>query len=201
MLNRKTLKRINQRPKQLNLLPLLLIGTVSLALAALLLVLASSLLLVLIAIAAGTLGVLIDYRAQKAKMITTLTYGAFRGELMARYSDVREGCEAHSSSEAIWLLPSPKRGASQRAEKPGGGVSPPSARESARVALLATPGISTNLPIWGIEAGEHGTVFFFPEAVLLYRNGRYEGFSYESLQVSIDSAPSTREWRCPRTQR
>jgi hypothetical protein len=57
------------------------------------------------------------------------------------------------------------------------------------VGLLETPGISTNVPIWGIEAGKHGTVFFFPEAVLLYRDGRYRGFSYESLRVSIEAAP------------
>ena len=185
MLNRKTLSRINDQPKQADRLLPTLIGAGSLALTALLFVLTSSLLFALATIAAGVLSIVVTYRAQKAKLTTALTYGELQGELMVRFSAVQEGCEALSSSEKIWRLSGP---IDQRTARSVDAALPP-AREPARVGLLETPGISTNVAIWGIEAGEHGTVFFFPEAVLLYRDGRYEGFSYESPKVSIDSAP------------
>jgi DnaJ-domain-containing protein 1 len=55
------------------------------------------------------------------------------------------------------------------------------------VGLLETPGIRADVPIWGIDAG-NTKVFFFPEAVLVYRHERYEGVSYESLEVALSSA-------------
>jgi hypothetical protein len=186
MLTRKTLQRINDSPRQVNRLPLALVGVGSLALAALLFLFTSSLVLALAPVAAGALGVLVAYRSQKAKTLTTLTYGDLQGERKARYSEVREGCEALAASEKVWRLSAP---AGHRGPKAGGDAAPPPAREPARVGTLEMPGIRADIPIWGIEAGEYATVYFFPEAVLLYRDGRYQGFSYESLEVSIFSSP------------
>jgi DnaJ-domain-containing protein 1 len=59
-------------------------------------------------------------------------------------------------------------------------------REAARVGLLPTPGIKTDVPIWGIGAGD-GTLFFFPEGTLLYRNERYEPVSYDALKMALSS--------------
>jgi hypothetical protein len=73
-------------------------------------------------------------------------------------------------------------------------------REPVRVGLFETPGIQTNVPIWGIDAVE-AKVFFFPEATLIYRDERYEGASYESLKVSLSSAASTRRRPSHRTRR
>ena len=52
------------------------------------------------------------------------------------------------------------------------------------VDLLETPGIRANIPIWGIDIGE-ARLHFFPEAVLLYRDDRYEGVSYKSVKVAF----------------
>lgn len=56
MLTGKTLKRINERPREVERRPLALIGALSLAVAALLFVLVSSLMLALAALLAGSLG-------------------------------------------------------------------------------------------------------------------------------------------------
>jgi hypothetical protein len=184
MLTRRMVQHINERPRKVNRLPLAAIGVGTIVLAALVGALASSLVLAAGALAAGAVGVLLAYRAQKAKMVTTITYGDLRGDLKARFSAVQEGCEALSSSEAIWRLSGPPE---RRARKSRGDGAPPHAREPARVGLLETPGIRADVPIWGIEAGRYATVFFFPDAMLVYRDGRYEGFSYESLEVALAS--------------
>ena len=62
MLTRKTLGRLNNRPRKINRLPLAAIGAGSLALGAILFVLASSPLLALAALLAGALCVLGAYR-------------------------------------------------------------------------------------------------------------------------------------------
>ena len=183
MLTRKTLKRINERPRQVNRLPLAMIGGGSVVLAALLAVLTSSLLVGLVAIAAGAAGVLVSYRVQKTEAITSLTYGDLQGELKTRFSAIQEGCEALSSSGMIWRLRGPLE---QRAARTGDASVPP-ARQPAQVGLLETPGIRADVPIWGIDAGD-AKLFFFPEAMLIYRDERYEGFSYESLEMTLSSA-------------
>ncbi len=186
MLNRRTLKQINDSPKRVNRALLILIGAVSLVPAAVVFVLTSSVALALAALAVGALGVPLFYRAQKAKVTTTLTYGNLQGDLKARFSAVQEGCEALASSERIWRLRGPRSEKRRWGRRTGDAALPP-AREPARMGLLETPGIRTDVAIWGIEAGSYATVFFFPDAVLVYRDGRYEGASYESLQVFLTS--------------
>jgi hypothetical protein len=183
MLNRRTLQRINNRPKQLNRLPLLVIGGASLVFAVLLYALLGSLLFALPVLLVGALGVLVAHRAQKAKSITTLTYDNLSAEVNARFSEVQEACEALSSSEMIWRL----RGSAARWTSKNGDAAPPPPREPVRVGLFETPGIQTNVPIWGIDVVE-AKLFFFPEAILIYRDERYEGASYESLKVLLSSA-------------
>jgi hypothetical protein len=182
MLSRRTVQHINERPREVNRLPLAAIGVGAIVLAALLGALASSVVLAAGALAAGAAGVLLAYRAQKTKMVTIITYGDLRGDLKTRFSAVQEACEALSSSEAIWHMSGPLE---RRTRTIRGDAAPPPTREPARVGLLETPGIRADVPIWGIEAGRYATVFFFPDAMLVYRHGRYEGFSYESLEVAL----------------
>jgi hypothetical protein len=183
MLTRTALKRINERPTKVNRLPLVLIGAGSVVLSALLFTRTSSLLVGLVALAAGAAGVLVSYRLQKSRAATTVTYGDLQGDLEARFSAVQEACEALSSSDMIWHLSDPPE---QRTRQSGDAFLP-QRREPAHVGLLETPGIRADVPIWGIDAGNE-KVYFFPDAVLVYRHERYEGVSYESLEVSIYSA-------------
>jgi hypothetical protein len=182
MLNRSTLKRINNRPNKARLLPPVAIGVGFMALAALLIMLTSSLLLALAALLAGAVGVLVVYRAERASRITTLNYDNLSDEVAVRFSAVREACEALSASDMIWRL-------GDGAERPpkAGDIALSAERTPVAVGLLETPGIRTNVPIWGIAAGD-AKLFFFPEAVLIYRNERYEGVSYESVKVAFSFA-------------
>jgi hypothetical protein len=157
MLNRRTIQRINNRPKQVNRWPLLAIGAGSLALAGMLYVLLGSPILALPALLVGVLGVPVAYRTQKAKNITALDYDNLSDEVKNRFSGVQQACEALSSSERIWHL---RDGAAQWTSR-NGDAAPPPPREPVRVGLLETPGIRANAPIWGIDALE-AKVFFFP---------------------------------------
>ncbi len=173
-------------------MPFLAIGAVSLALAALLYVVLGSGVFALAALFVGALGLLVAYRVQKARSITSLSYGDLDGDLAIRFGAVREACKDLASSERIWLLSdSPER----RTLK-AGDVSFPPEREPARVGLLETPGIRANIPIWGIDAGER-EIYFFPEGVLIYRGERYEGISYKSFKVSFTPARFFEEEEVP----
>jgi hypothetical protein len=102
MLNKGTLKHINDRSRKARLLPLAGAGAV--ALGAALLVLAPSPLIALTAVPVGALGVFSAHRAERTRRITTLNYDNLEGDLVARFSDIREALEALSSSERIWRL-------------------------------------------------------------------------------------------------
>jgi len=180
MLNKGTLKRINDRPRKARLLPLA--GAGAAALGAALLVLAPSPLIALAAVPVGALGVLAAHRAERARRIITLAYDNQEGDLAAHFSDIREALEALSSSARIWRL----SGEAGRALRVGE-IAPAPERTPARVDLLETPGIRANIPIWGIDIGE-ARLLFFPEAVLLYRGDHYEGVSYKSVKVVFSFA-------------
>ena len=118
---------------------------------------------------------------QKAKTTISLSYkGNLDDETASRFSEVQEALEGLASSEGIWRLP-----VSSKPPK-AGEVAPSPEREPARVGLLPTPGIKADVPIWGIEAGD-GTIFFFPEGTLLYRNDRYEPVPYKALKITFSS--------------
>jgi hypothetical protein len=182
MLNKTTLKRINERPRKMNRLQLVAIGMGSVALAALLFTLTSSLPLALAALLAGAFGALGVYWRDRAKRITSLAYDDLDDDLAAHFAAVRQACKDLASSEKIWRVPDRP----DRAQKAADGALP-AAREPARVGLLETPGIRANVPIWGIDARDK-KMFFFPEGVLIYQGERYEGISYKSFKVSFDPA-------------
>jgi DnaJ-domain-containing protein 1 len=186
VLTNKTLARINTRPRQVSRLPLLAVGggtlvlTVLAALAYVFGMLPPFAILALLG--GGALLILVLYMTQKAKMIVSLSYkGNLDDEVASRFSEVREVLEGLASSEGIWRLPD-----SAKSPKAGEVAPFPETREPARVGLLPTPGIKADVQIWGIEAGD-GTIFFFPEGTLLYRNDRYEPISYKVLKMTLSS--------------
>ena len=183
MLTNRTLARINNRPREVSRLPLLAVGGGTLVLAALLYVFGIlPSFAILAVVGGGALLTLLLYVTQKAKTTISLSYkGNLDDETASRFSEVQEALEGLASSEGIWRLP-----ASAKPPK-AGEVAPISrAREPARVGLLPTPGIKADVPIWGIEAGD-GSIFFFPEGTLLYRNDRYEPVPYKSLKITFSS--------------
>ena len=182
MLTNRTLARINNRPRQVNRLALLVVGGGILVLAALLYMLKIMPPFAIIAVAGGgALLVLLLYVTQKAKTTISLSYkDNMDDEAASRFSGVQEALEGLASSEGIWSLP-----ASSKPPK-AGEVAPIPERDTVSVGLLPTPGIKADVPIWGIEAGDE-TIFFFPEGMLLYRNDRYEPVSYDALKMTFSS--------------
>jgi len=92
---------------------------------------------------------------------------------------MREALETLAASETLWRL---SDGAG-RASGASGIESAPE-RAPARVGQLDTPGIQAGVPIWEIDAGGE-SLMFFPEALLVYRDDRYEGVSYRSVRVDL----------------
>jgi DnaJ domain len=194
MLTRTTITRINNRRRSVSRLPLLAIGGGAMLLAALLYVLEALPSFALMApLLVGVLLVLVLYSSQKSRTTVFLSYKGNLNEVAsARFVEVREVLEELASSEKIWRLTE----AAQLPEK-AADVAPSPEREAARVGLLPTPGIRADVPIWGIEAGEQESIFFFPEGLLLYKNDHYEPLSYKLLKVAFSSARFFEEEELP----
>ena len=182
MLTSRTLQRINNRPTKVSLPPLLAVGGGTLVLSALLYVFEIlPRFAILIVVGGGMLLVLLLYMAQKAKTTIKLSYkGKLDDKTASRFYEVQEALEGLVSSEGLWSLP-----VSSKPPK-AGEVAPTPEREPARVGMLLTPGIKADVPIWGIEAGD-GSIFFFPEGTLYYKNDRYEPVSYDALRMTFSS--------------
>jgi len=182
MLTNRTLARINNRPRRVSRLPLLALGGAVLILGALLYVFeVLPSFAILAVLGGGALLVLLLYVTQKAKMTVRLNYkGNLSDEVISRFASMREALEALASSGRIWRLPD-----SAKLPKTDE-VAPSPEREPARVGLFPTPGIKTDVPVWGIEVGEE-SIFFFPEGALIYREDRYDPLPYKSLKVTFSS--------------
>jgi hypothetical protein len=186
MLTNRTLARINNRPRKVGRLPLLAVGGGTVVLTALLYVFeVLPPFATLAVLGGGALVVLLLYWSQKSKTTISLSYkGNLDKQTSARFSEVRKAVEGLASSGTVWSFDSSiKRPHKGKAAAP----IPSPERERARVGLLETPGISADVPVWGIEAGDE-SIFFFPEGTLIYRDDHYEPISYKSLEVAFASA-------------
>ena len=193
MLNRRTLQRINERPKSINRRPLLIVGAGSVVLAAVLAMLLSMPMPALGVLAVGVVGVLILYRAQASRMTTTLTYD-LDAETRARFEGIQEAMAGLASAKKVWRVAG-ETGRRNPGQKPGTSGTSRNGRQPVRVGRLKPPGIRCNLPISGIDAPGQ-KVYFFPEAVLVLKE-RYTPVPYSSLEVSYSAERSLEEEGVP----
>ena len=192
MLTNRTLARINNRPRRVPRLPLLAAGGGTLVLAALLYAFGVLPPLAVLAIlGGGVLLVLLLYVSQKSKTTVTLSYeGNLNEEVASRFSEVREVLEGLASARKVWRLTGTER--PPKADE----VTPTPAREPAAVGLLPTPGIQADVPVWGIEAGD-GSLLFFPEGALYYKDDTYEPVPYKALKMALASGRFFEEEELP----
>ncbi|MDP9486763.1 MAG: J domain-containing protein [Actinomycetota bacterium] len=184
MLTRAKLDQINERPHEegrsnsRRLLPLMVAATATLALASFVLLSPYAALAVVLI---GSLVLLLAHRKEREGGAVHFSYAALDPESASRFAEISEALKGLASSEMLWSV-------AERPEKPDkpGGIVPAPERGPARVGLLETPGISADVDVWGVEA-EGQRVFFFPEGLLLYREGRYKAVSYGSLKVSFSN--------------
>lgn len=177
MLDRKTLERINERPRGRGSAPYVALGAVVAALLCALLL--SYALAAAVLLAGGALAFLLHRRDAEARSVKLLY--DLKGEDAARFAEVASACEALAGARQVWRaeeVPG-ERDVAFGAAVP---VSDQSARPPAEVGLLETPGFSANVDVWGIRAGGTG-LFFLPECVLVHEGDRYRAVSYASFGV------------------
>lgn len=184
MLSKRTLEELNSRPRGRRWSPLVAIGA---AVAALAVALLFSYPLALAVLAAGTAGYWLLHRREARRRTVWLSYGLLDPETEARFAHVRKACEILAASEKI-----------RRVEK--GEVPVPKHRktsdEEVEVRIFDPPGISADVDVWGIAAGDC-RVFFLPECVLVYEGGLYRAISYRSFSVTIRSERTVEEGEVP----
>lgn len=172
MLSKQFLQKVNERPRGRGSAPLVALG--ALAAAAVVGLLASGFAaLAVLAAGAGAAYLVHRKHAQRRTLHVSYDLGGDR-RMAARLERIGKACGILASSEKVW-----------RREKPGDARKPtktPGERPVVRVGRLETPGIETNVEVYGMSSGETA-VFFFPEAFLVFEDDRYRAFSYKSLSV------------------
>ena len=176
MLNRRALARINDRPRGRGAFVYVALGVVVAAAACAFLL--SYVIGGAVLLAGGGLAYLL-YRRDAEARVVDLHYD-LKGEAAARFSVVRAACEALAGAEGIWRVEE----APGEPEAGFGGAIPgkEGTRLPVEVGRLETPGISANVDVCGIRAGDT-SLFFLPEGVLVYEDDRYRAVSYETFGV------------------
>src|SRR5215210_7693179 len=159
MLDRKTLARINNRPRGRGAFVYVALGTVVAAVACAFLL--SYMIGGGVLLAGGGLAYLLYRRGAEARVVE-LHYD-LEGEAAGRFSVVRAACEALAEAEGIWRVEEAPGGPEARF----GGAAPGKAASSRPVDIgrLETPGFSADVDVCGIGAGDT-SLFFLPECVL-----------------------------------
>lgn len=179
MLDKRTLARINNRPRDRGwAIYVVLAAVVTAATAGLLLsYVAATILLV----AGGAGAFLLHGREAKARTIR-LAYNLDK-ESAVVFDGMREACKALSDAQKIWRIEEDARTPAGPSDDTvltfDGGAS----RHPAEVGVMEPPGISANVEIWGIKT-DVMSLYFLPEGVLSYRDDHYRAVAYEALGVT-----------------
>ena len=188
MLTRKHIEQLNSSPKGKDPTPLVAGGT---ALAALLLFVVGYLLLgsllvgavlAVVALLAGGAFVLSRRRQLARSRFVEIQYGMMDKATSAHFSRVQKAFEVLVSAETIWRVEQGKGGKTE--DKP------------VDIRVSDPPGMSTDVDVWSIST-DASSVYFLPEAMLLYEDGTYQAISYQSLQVDLLSERTVEEGDLP----
>lgn len=179
MLDKKTLIRINDRPRCRDRSVYVALGTLAVAAAVALLV---SYTVAVVVLLLGAARVSLLHKREVEARTTTLTYD-LDGEAAARFAAVREACEALLGARKLWRV---EGEAKEQESSPSYGAvlsfEAGTSRHPVEVGPMEMPGISTNVEIWGINT-DVVSLFFLPEGVLSYKEDLYRAISYDSLGV------------------
>ncbi len=101
-------------------------------------------------------------------------------EANRRFSRMKEAVAVLGGSARLWRIEAQQLNADW---KRGAGATMSVRRTLAAVWHLRPPGIATNVDVWSIRAG--GThLYWFPDRLLVYQNGRYGAAAYDALRVT-----------------
>lgn len=184
MLNKETLTEINGRSRH---------STISTPLAAALA--AGVVLATLVAasvsprlaagiLAAGIVAALVAYVKSRSRSATPLFYDLDK-KAAAEFDAVQKACRELANAEKVWV------------SEPAAGENGLSGdRAPVETGLLETPGISANVDVPGIDAGEF-RLHFFPDCVLYCRAGKYRAVSYKDFEVTSGKTRRLEEGEVP----
>ena len=171
--NQETLSRINRRAQRTSISPFV-IGLVAVALAIALGSIVPVILGVLLAWAA--------YHLEKALHPIELNYH-LETVYEKRFEAVKEALRALGSAERVWrvISESPTYDWKRNA-----GANKLLQRRPVVVGSLVAPFIRTNVEVYGIDL-KSLKLFFFPDQIFVFQDGKYGSVSYESLEVQASS--------------
>ena len=188
MLNKETLTEINDRSRRSGVpaAAALAAGAVLAAIAGL-----ASPVLAGTILVAGVAAAVAVYVRRRSPGVTPLYYDLDEAAA-ARFATIQRACKELAAAEKVWVC-SPSSG-----EDPGQKTSPPEDRVTAEVGVLETPGVSANVEVWGISAGET-RLHFFPDRVLYYEPGvgEYRAIPYPAFEAISGEASSLEKGEVP----
>ncbi len=192
MLDKRTLARINDRPQVRRLATYTALGmAVAVAVVALLVSYALAAVVLLV----GVTVVFLLHKRNAEVQTVKLTYN-LNGEMAEKFATVREACGVLASADRVWHV----EGETKDTGAPSYGAAltfdEGTKRSPVEVGPAEMPGISTNVEVWGIKIGAV-SLFFLPEAVLLYRENRYRAVSYDALGVVYRPARGVESGEAP----
>ena len=175
MLDRRTLARINDRPRGRGAAPYVALGAVVVAALCAFFTFALAAAVVL---AGCALAFLLHRRDAQSRSVE-LRYD-LKGEDAGRFAAVVAACEALAGAQKVWRV---REVPGEHDVSFGGAITARGgSRGPVEVGRLQTLGFKANVDVWGISAG--GTsLFFLPECVLVYEGERYRAVSYDPFGV------------------
>lgn len=183
MLTKKTIKRINSRPRSTGPAPY--VAALAAVVAALAVGYYIHFVVAAAVLAAGAAAGFLLYRRRARERTIRLEYDLDE-RLATRFARIGEACKVLSGSEEIRF--EARQHPPKRAEK--------EERPRIEAGLLQTPGIQANVEVWGFGLPQR-KLLFFPECALLYEDDRYRPLAYETIKVDFSPHPVNQEGEPP----
>ena len=192
MLDKRTLARINDRPRGRGSAAYVVLGAVVVAVAAGLLVsyVAAAVLLV-----AGGAGASLLHRREVEARTTRLAYN-LDGDAAVMFDGVREACKALSDARKTWRIEEDAVAPAESSDDTMFTFDGGTRRHPVEVGVMKPPGISANVEIWGIET-DVMSLYFLPEGVLSYKDDHYRAVAYDVLGVIYHPSRTAEDGEVP----
>ncbi len=131
----------------------------------------------------GVVATLIKAGQEKRQRITTLCY-KFDKEAKTGFGVLQDSLAALASSSFVWQIVSRSPNWDWKRQA---GASSVVDRKQVAIGYMSPPFIESNIKTYGLEFGTT-RLFFLPDQLLLYRQGKYTGIHYSGL--AIDAFPT-----------
>ena len=122
-------------------------------------------------------------RKKDTLRLTTPLFYELDEAAIARFSAMQKACETLSHALRIWRVETNQPTFDW---KRNAGASSLITRKLINVEHQQPPCIATNVDVWSINVSNY-RLFFFPDYIFVWQDGKYGAVSYESLDISFSS--------------